>query len=35
MNDKIQTLSQHDFSKTVEKKFYYSEIFYSIQGEGH
>jgi 6-pyruvoyltetrahydropterin 2'-reductase len=35
MNDKIQTLAQHDFSKTVEKKFYYSEIFYSIQGEGH
>jgi len=35
MNDKIQTLAQHDFSKTIEKKFYYSEIFYSIQGEGH
>ncbi len=35
MNDKIQTFAQHDFSKTVEKKFYYSEIFYSIQGEGH
>ena len=34
MNDKIQTFAQHDFSKTVEKKFYYSEIFYSIQGEG-
>jgi 6-pyruvoyltetrahydropterin 2'-reductase len=27
--------AQHDFSKTVEKKFYYSEIFHSIQGEGH
>jgi len=31
----MSTLAQHDFSKTVEKKFYYSEIFYSIQGEGH
>ena len=29
------TLSQHEFGKTVEKKFYYSEIFHSIQGEGH
>ena len=28
-------LAQHEFSKTVEKKFYYSEIFHSIQGEGH
>ena len=28
-------LAQHEFGKTVEKKFYYSEIFYSIQGEGH
>jgi len=31
----MPNLAQHDFSKTVEKKFYYSEIFYSIQGEGH
>ena len=31
----MSTLAQHDFSKTIEKKFYYSEIFYSIQGEGH
>ena len=31
----MSNLAQHDFSKTVEKKFYYSEIFYSIQGEGH
>ena len=31
----MPNLTQHDFSKTVEKKFYYSEIFYSIQGEGH
>jgi 6-pyruvoyltetrahydropterin 2'-reductase len=29
------TLAQHEFGKTVEKKFYYSEIFHSIQGEGH
>ena len=29
------TLAQHEFSKTIEKKFYYSEIFHSIQGEGH
>ena len=28
-------LAQHEFGKTVEKKFYYSEIFHSIQGEGH
>jgi len=31
----MSNLAQHDFSKTIEKKFYYSEIFYSIQGEGH
>ncbi len=31
----MENFAQHDFSKTVEKKFYYSEIFYSIQGEGH
>ena len=29
------TLAQHEFGKTIEKKFYYSEIFHSIQGEGH
>ena len=29
------SLAQHEFGKTVEKKFYYSEIFHSIQGEGH
>ena len=31
----MTNFAQHDFSKTVEKKFYYSEIFHSIQGEGH
>ena len=31
----MSTLAQHEFGKTVEKKFYYSEIFHSIQGEGH
>ena len=31
----MNKLAQHDFGKTVEKKFYYSEIFHSIQGEGH
>ena len=29
------SLAQHEFGKTIEKKFYYSEIFHSIQGEGH
>ena len=31
----MSALAQHEFGKTVEKKFYYSEIFHSIQGEGH
>ena len=31
----VTKLAQHEFGKTVEKKFYYSEIFHSIQGEGH